>query len=33
MHCDIPKQARVADTVIDKVFNSIFLSVLFKLNA
>ena len=33
MHCDIPKQARVADTVIHKVFNSIFLSVLFKLNA
>ena len=33
IHCDISKQARVADTVIHKVFNSIFLSVLFKLNA
>ena len=27
------KQARVADTAIHKVFNSIFLSALFKLNA
>ena len=33
IHCDISKQAIVEDTVIHKVFNSIFLSVLFKLNA
>ena len=33
IHCDISKQAIVGDTVIHKVFNSIFLSVLFKLNA
>ena len=33
IHCDISKQATVADTVIHKVFNLIFLSVLFKLNA